>query len=203
MPWGQRSAAGPPVQTTRSQCDPPAADLQTQKSEKEQLDFACTFCIQINNLALMTVSDWTEKWTQSWEACRWAQRPVPSETALRLPSLPQWSPGHRYPATSYLSRHGSVRGCLVREKWEFLVSTSTFPVIVHCSSLEEWLCVCNVPPFRKQCQAVGGQEMFHPISSSSDREDQVDTAEPHSLLFYRRRKRFRYLLVDFYLEWWW
>lgn len=63
--------------------------------------------------------------------------------------------------------------------------------------------VCNIPPLRKKCQAVGGQEMFHPISSSSDREDLVDTAEPHSLLFYRRRKPFRYLWVDLYLERWW
>ena len=38
-------------------------------------------------------------------------------------------------------------------------------------------------PLRKQCQAVGGQEKFQPMSSSSDREDLVDTAEPHSLLF--------------------
>lgn len=47
-----------------------------------------------------------------------------------------------------------------------------------------------VPPLRKQCQAVGGQEMFHPMSSSSDREDLVDTAEPHSLLFCRGTRHF-------------
>lgn len=43
-------------------------------------------------------------------------------------------------------------------------------------------------PLRKQCQAVGGQEKFQPMSSSSDREDLVDTAEPHSLLFCGHKK---------------
>lgn len=74
-----------------------------------------------------------------------------------------------------------------------------------CTLLLLWcwrVTVCNVPPLRKQCQAVGGQEIFHPISSSSDREDLVDTMEPHSLLFCRRKKRFRYLLVDLYLGRW-
>lgn len=43
-------------------------------------------------------------------------------------------------------------------------------------------------PLRKQCQAVGGQEKLQPMSSSSDREDQADTAELHSLLVCKVRE---------------
>lgn len=57
--------------------------------------------------------DRMKRCTQRWEA--WVQPPLPSETALPLQSLPQWSPAHPHPATSYLSGHGSVQGCLVRE----------------------------------------------------------------------------------------
>lgn len=43
-------------------------------------------------------------------------------------------------------------------------------------------------PLRKQCQEVGGQEKLQPMSSSSDREDQADTAELHSLLVCKVRE---------------
>lgn len=61
--------------------------------------------------------------------------------------------------------------------WSSLVVNSVTPMCV-------WVCILYVwPPLRKQCHIVCGQEKLHPISSSSDREDLVETAEPHSLLF--------------------
>lgn len=48
--------------------------------------------------------------------------------------------------------------------------------------------VCVFLPLMKQCQAVGGQEKLQPMSSSSETEDLVDTAEPHSLFVCGNRK---------------
>lgn len=161
------------------------------KKKQKTIGEFCAFHIQINHyLALKTVIEWK---SAAWVAPHLQRLLFICRVFLSGDQLIHILPLHIWAA---MEAH---KGAWVRmNQWPEITVSGPHQYLTLV-----WMCtlllLCFVegvdPPLRKQCQAVGGQEMFHPISSSSDREDLVDTAEPHSLLFYRRRQHFRYYLV--------
>ena len=133
----------------------------------------------------------------SWRVATDVLHDLPSEiwTAPCCESLSQQNPAPQLPATPRYSHCGNADECLMEEKsshpfsiWHRWYKTKQRCSCTYLSSVYMCVCVCVCAPLRKQCQAVGGQEKLQAMSSSSEREDLVDTAEPHSLLVCGNRK---------------